>query len=284
MGTKANRNKKTQITSVKVKKDQKVKKIKIIDCDSDSSSDSVDSIRLDLWQNAPDCVSSDSEQNLEIIGNIACTKKKSPKKICIVVENCDPICADICLQKNLLTVCRVPLASAIALFYESGSMPDNTYFSQLVLTYEIVIVNKTSNKIANISIFDSLAGITFEENGSPYMSQVSVVKCPGNITLYEMDEIAARKGLLNNPEGSYLPPNSVTKIILKLALGAPPGGICEVRYVQNSVCFEGLLEASSCKGNKVIISRKPIKPITEISNIWQTDSDISFLIIGTPIL
>lgn len=234
---------------------------------SDICSDSDNYIRTDLWN--PKCY-------LKVCDE---PKKKCEKNDkCVTIKECDPIKADICLKKNLLTVCRIPLASAVELFFSSGNLPDNTYFSQMILTYEIAIINKTNNKISNISIFDSLAGITFENNSAPYTSLVEVIKCPGNIILYENEEIAARKGLLNNPEGSYLPPNSVTKVILKLAIGAPPDSICEIRYVQNSVCIEGYHENSECKGKNITIIRRPIIPISETSNIWKSDSDFTFVV------
>lgn len=228
------------------------------DCDSDSdshnsndSSDICDNyIRTDLW----------------------CKEEPKCSDICVVQKSCS-IDANICVQKNLLTVCRVPGAALISSYYTNGMLP-NAY-AQLVLTYEIVLLNKTNSKIANISLFDSLAGITFE---NAYTSTVEIIKCPGHITLYEMEEIAARKGLLNNPDGSYLPPNSITTIVLKLAIQAPPNSMCEIRYVCNSIYLEGCIETSACKNNKIIVNRNPINPIIEKSNIWQTDSDFIFLI------
>jgi hypothetical protein len=266
-----NKNTKKTIKSIKVKGGNKTKKIKPVCHDSDSDSNSSTSecqpIRTDLWTqkqctvNCNDATDVDSDQ-------------------CVIVRNCEPICAKdlVCIQKNLLTVCRIPLASAIELFFGSGSLPPNTLFSQLLLTYEIVIINKTNNKISDICLFDSLAGMTFENNTMPFTSEVSVIKCPGNITLYELDEVAARKGQLNDPSLSYLPPNSVTKILLKLALGSAPGSICEIRYVQNSICLEGTLEVAKCKGKGIILNKKPLIPLTEKSNIWQTDSDFMFIV------
>lgn len=257
-------------------KAQKSKKIKAVNYDSDSSSDcSSDSsigIKMDLWNSKPitACVKPNT-----------CHKIKDP---CIIIENCNPISADICLQKHLLTVSRIPLPSIVSTYFLDGSLPTTTLFSQLILTYEVVIINKSNNKISNISLFDSLAGITFGTVSAPYSSTVEVVKCPGNISLYDIDDIAARNGLLNNPDGSYLPPNSVTKIVLKLVIGANPGSICEVRYVQNSISLEGSLETSSVKDKTITITRKPIKPISEISNIWQTDTDLPFLFIGIPLI
>lgn len=245
-------------------------------------SDSFGFVRTDLWCSKPEpCEPKPSKpcKPCEPCEPKPCKPKKQSTCNDLVVEcSSDPIKADICVEKNLLTVCRIPLASAVEFFVANGNLPPSTYFSQLLLTYEIVLINKTAFKISDINIYDTLAGLTFVENSIPFTNSIEIVKCPGHIVLYETDEIAYRKGQLNDPDASYLPPNSVTTIVVKLAMGAPEGTICEVRYVQNSVSVEGILEKSTCKNNKVYINKHPIVPIVEKSHIWKTKSDFTFLV------
>lgn len=187
---------------------------------------------------------------------------------------CDCVYVDLCVEKNLLNVCRVPLAAIIEALNEGippnqGSIP----FSQIMLTYEIMLINKSDKEICNVSIFDTLAGIAFMDNLNgiqPFVSTVSVVKSPAYIQALTDDEIVTKKGLLNDPCNSYLPPCSVSVLVVNIALSAPQNSIAEIRYVRNTVTVEGKVHDS----NKY----KRIAPIFAKSPIWQSESDVSLLV------
>ena len=171
------------------------------------------------------------------------------------------------VHKNLLSVCRVPLAGLVEALVESGN-PSGVQFSQLVLTYELILVNNSGNDICNLGIHDSLAAIALEESGAgfPFFSSIEIIKCDSTIIPNGATAVIESDGQLLVREESCLPANSTCKIILKLALSAPPNNICEIRHVKNTICVDG------CIGDK------EIKTIVEESDIWKTESDVSLLI------
>ena len=186
--------------------------------------------------------------------------------------SCECVPADLCIEKNLLNVCRVPLAALVEALNESN-LPNNIPYAQLMLTYEIVLVNKGEKDICGLNISDTLAGIAFGNNLNniqPFVSSVVVVKAPAHIKTLSAEEIVAKKGQLVDPCESYLPPCSVTKLVVNLVLSAPTGSICEIRYVRNTVTVEGKI--FDCNKYKKIV------PLFAKSPIWQTDSDVTLLI------
>lgn len=170
------------------------------------------------------------------------------------------------VHKNLLDVCRIPLAALIQLII-SGSLPANVHFSQIVLTYEIILINKSGECINNVGISDSLAGIALQQGTTtPFVTKLQIIGHPDHIVLASDAQIIESGGQLLNVRESFLPPFSTSKILLNLALSAPDNTICEIRQVQNSVCVDGTI-----KGKK-------INTIVATSPIWKTGSDFSFLI------
>lgn len=170
------------------------------------------------------------------------------------------------VHKNLLNVCRIPLAALIQPFI-SGQLQNNIHFSQIILTYEIILINKSNNYITNLGISDTLAGIALQQGSTtPFITNMQIIGCPSHIILASNQMIADTNGQLLDVNESRLPPNSTTKIILNLALSAPNDKICEIRQVQNSVCIDGM------------VNDKKMNTIVATSPIWQTDSDFSFLI------
>jgi len=185
---------------------------------------------------------------------------------------CECVKDVLCVEKNLLTVARVPLAGFVEALAE-GTLPANTPFAQLVLTYEIVLVNKSEKEICNLSVFDSLAGVVFADSRSgtvPFDSTVIAISSCDSLTPFTRNEIVNRRGQLIDSANSYLPPCSTSRIILTLAMTAPENSICEIRYVQNTVSVEG--RVYDC--NKY----KRIEPVMDKSAIWETDSDVTLLL------
>lgn len=156
------------------------------------------------------------------------------------------------------------------------------HYAQLLLTYEIIIVNNTSHKIDNLELNDTLAGLNFQENGDlslPFPSNLKIIKANHNIVLLTPDQIAGSNGSLIDNIESYLPPCSVTKILVKLSISAPTGSFCEVRQVCNTVTLEGNLEIKTkneCK--KKCVKYEKIKPIISCSDVWKTDSDFGLIL------
>jgi hypothetical protein len=176
------------------------------------------------------------------------------------------------VHKNLLTVCRIPLAGLIQVI--TGGSQSQPYFSQVLLTYEVILINKSCKYIHNLGVSDSLAAIAYQSGNidplpgttSPFVSSMKIYGCPSHIRPASEQDVITSGGQLLKREKSHLPPFSTTKIVLSLALSAPDNEICEIRQVQNSVCIDGT------------ICGKRINTIVKTSPIWTTNSDISFLI------
>jgi len=180
--------------------------------------------------------------------------------------------ADVLVEKTLLSVCRVPLASIVQAIIENDQqLPNFIPYAQVLMTYEITLINNSNKEISNLNIFDTLAGIVFNAGGNisaPFSSSVEVTKTPSHITAFSPTEIATRNGALVDPCASSLPPCSVSKILVQLTLGAPPNQLCEIRQVQNTITVEG----NVCGHGRM-------QPIVEKSEIWKTESDI-MLVVG----
>lgn len=238
------------------------------DCDSDSSSSS------ERCPNVPKHVCSCACVAEDIC--YLCPPVNGDHKITVTKgKYCQKI--DLKVEKNLLTVCRVPLASIVGVILDTLVFPPTVHFSQLVLTYEIVLINDSNQRINCLSINDSLAGIAFSATTLPFRNSINVVKAPGNIAA-NTSEIIASSGQLIDPCKSYLPPCSVTKILVNLAISAPDKSFCEIRHVQNSITVEGVTTECCANDGKVNVTQNPIQPISENSVIWQTESDIMFLL------
>lgn len=190
------------------------------------------------------------------------------------------VSADIEVTKKLLTVSRVPLAGLVQYVVDNSSLPPNVHYAQLLLTYEIIITNNTPHKLVNIDLNDTLAGINFEENGAsslPFPSLLEIIKANQNIVLLTPEQIATSNGSLIDSTKSYLPPCSITKILVKLSISAPKNSFCEVRQVCNTVTLEGALKIKN-KDNKKCFTLNKIKPIVAYSEIWSTESDFGFIV------
>jgi len=206
---------------------------------------------------------------------------KCNKLVCCP-KKCEPVCADVIVEKRLLTACRIPLASLVQWIAENLVLPSNVHFGQIMFTYEITIVNNGSSRISGLVLNDSLAGINFQNGGAtslPFPSSLRVVKAPGNIVLLPYADVASTNGNLINSEQSYLDPCSVTKIIMELTVSAPEDSFCEVRQVTNTITLEGKVEEAIPHGKcgKCVIKRHCMKPVIAASDIWKTDSDFALI-------
>jgi len=198
------------------------------------------------------------------------------------MKNCFDICeADITVTKRLLTVSRVPLAGLISTLIDS-SLPENIHYAQLLLTYEVLLINNTPYELQSIVLNDSLAGLNFENGGIsalPFPASLDITKSSGNLILLTPEQIASSEGSLVDSEKSYLPPCSVTKLLINLSLFAPKNSIVEIRKVCNTITLEGILKINNKnKEGKKCLTYKKIRPIAATSDIWSTESDFGFIV------
>lgn len=187
-------------------------------------------------------------------------------------NKCKCVCVDLCVQKNLLTVSRVPVQSFVDAAAAGTTVDPQMVYSQIAFDYEIVLANNTSQQICNVGVFDSLAGQIFAEDiaDGALLSRAYVVKAPEYITVLTDPNLISRRGYLNDACRSYLPPCSVSKIVVRLVLTAPADGIREVRFLRNTVTVEGRLY--DC--NKF----ERIEPVLAKSAPWCSEQDVMLLI------
>jgi|LakMenEpi03Aug12_release.lakeMendotaPanAssembly.Ray.scaffolds.fasta_scaffold299957_2 hypothetical protein len=116
---------------------------------------------------------------------------------------------DVSAEKNLLNLA----------YMEEG----NTSSPDVSATYEIVIFNRSNNKITDLSIVDSLlglqpnTGITGPYGGElrPYFTNIRSETCSNTLVLNSFDQIAATRGQLLGP-GSFINPKSICSIIVRI--------------------------------------------------------------------
>ena len=189
-----------------------------------------------------------------------CTKARGeckPKKCetkCEIEKCCLP--RDVIrAEKNLLNLN----------FVESGftSGPD------FVATFEIILFNETNHKIKNISIIDSLMGLSGLSSTSdvsiggelrPHYTNVEITGCHPTL-VPSFDEIIANGGELLDKRSSYLKPCSVANIRIRIGGNGillsidpttptnDPTGTTRFKYtsmLQNSAIIHGEVCTSHC--------------------------------------
>lgn len=198
--------------------------------------------------------------------------KKMPEFTC--EDKCNTVCVDLCVQKNLLTVSRTPIQAFVDAAIAGTSADPQMAYSQISFDYEIVLSNNSSQEICNIAIFDTLAGVIFNEDAADgtLLSTAFVIKSPEHIAVLPNPSLISRRGYLNDSCKSFLPPCSVSKIVVRLVITAPATSIRELRYLRNTVSVEGRL--SDC--NKY----KKIAAVLAKSNVWCAEGE-SVLLIGS---
>lgn len=182
------------------------------------------------------------------------------------VRICPPECTDIpCIpcvlevEKSLLSVTRVPTQEFIDDVAANGTVPVYTQWAQLILTYEIAIINRTDKEVTNLQIHDTLAGLVLEGQVPPYLSTLEIVKAPGYIATFTPEAIAANGGSLVDPCYSTIPVCSVTKLVLRLVISAPPDTNVDIKYILNTLTINGTL----CGQGK-------LRTVVELSDLWRT--------------
>lgn len=211
-----------------------------------------------------------------------CEKNRSKCERVCCPKKCECVYVDVTVEKRLLTACRVPLAALVQWIAENLVLPSTIPFGQIIFTYEITITNNSSQRIRDLVLNDSLAGINFQNNGAnalPFPSTLRVVKAPGNIVLLPYADVASSNGNLINTCESYLDPCSVTKIIMELTVSAPEDSFMEVRQVVNTVTLEGKVEETIQheKCGKCLVKKHCMKPVIAASDIWKTESDFAMI-------
>ncbi len=120
----------------------------------------------------------------------------------------------VCAEKNLLNLSFLTDARQ-----QQISSPD------ISATYEIVITNKTCNKLTNLSIIDTLLGLqgndlnqegTFGGELRPYFTNVDVSTCDDTITPLAFEDIVDQNGQLVDTSKSYVPACSVCVITVRI--------------------------------------------------------------------
>lgn len=135
--------------------------------------------------------------------------EKCETKCCI--KKCNLPKDVICAEKTLLNLC----------FIEGGytSGPD------FCATFEIVLINQTANKIKNISIIDSLMGLSGQPSSNPtlggelrpHYTNVEIVGCHPTLVPLSFNDIVANGGELLDRSQSYLDPCAIANIRVRIA-------------------------------------------------------------------
>jgi hypothetical protein len=117
----------------------------------------------------------------------------------------------ISVEKNLLNLC----------FIEDGytSGPD------FCATFEIIIINQTANRIKNISIIDSLMGLSALSSSDnptggelrPHYTNVQVIGGSTTLVPLSFDDIVANGGELLDVANSYLDACAIANIRVRIA-------------------------------------------------------------------
>lgn len=111
----------------------------------------------------------------------------------------------VCVEKNLLNLAY-----------------NNCLTDSVSGTYEIVITNKSCNKLTNLSIVDTFFGFRVpseEQSGSelnPEFTNVQVLSCDESITPLSFDDIIKNNGQLLNTNKSYIPACSICVITVRI--------------------------------------------------------------------
>lgn len=181
-----------------------------------------------------------------------CCNRRTPCEI----KKCDLPKDVIRAEKNLLNLN----------FMEGGytSGPD------FVATFEIILFNETRHKIKNISILDSLMGLSGLPSASPdtggelrpHYTNVEIIGCHPTLVPLSFDDIIAKGGELLDKCNSYLEPCSVANIRVRIAGNGillsidpttpthDPTGTVRYKYtsmLQNSAIINGEVCVSHCE-------------------------------------
>lgn len=140
--------------------------------------------------------------------------------MCNCGKSCEPKCCikrcnlpkDVLhAEKNLLNLCYVEGG------YTTG--PD------FCATFEIILINETSHRIKNISIIDSLMGLTAlssnnNPNGGelrPHYTNVEIFGTSPTLVALSYEDVVANGGQLLDVANSYLDPCAIANIRVRIA-------------------------------------------------------------------
>lgn len=138
--------------------------------------------------------------------------------------NCGKKCCNTCeikksnLPKDVIVATKELLNLC---FIEDG----NTSGPDFCATFEIVLINQTAQRIKNISIIDSLMGLSGEPSGNPtyggelrpHYTNVEIVGVSPTLVPLSFDNVVANGGQLLNVAASYLEPNAIANIRVRIA-------------------------------------------------------------------
>jgi hypothetical protein len=191
--------------------------------------------------------------------NTECCDDKLDKECCIDVP--------IDVEKNILAIYRAPTGIS------SFSTDENFLrYNAFILSYEIVIRNRSKRRITNVSVRDSLWGFGLTEINTGTQTDaiaffMSASSCCSNLAVRENGtDIVNACGELTIPSQSSLEPCSSCTILVELSFiprdknpntGHPEPELVRVPYLLNTVTITGKLGPSGhcnqCKSGASII-------------------------------
>jgi hypothetical protein len=177
--------------------------------------------------------------------------KKVCKKVC--KKSCIKSCVSI--FKTFLSKCNV-------------SSSDNSVNSNYtIITFDITLINKSKNKITNVSLNDAITGLQYiYDNISFDLSTIH-----DNLTPLSSDQIISGKGELLDTVYSYLPPNSASRLILKITVNQTISINCTDTDCLLNICYNSLtmnstvMKMDDCNCTYVEEKMEPINIISKAS-------------------
>lgn len=177
--------------------------------------------------------------------------------------SCPPACcvqADLCVEKNLLSVSKVP------------GITGGTYDS-LVLTYEIVLNNRGGCVLSTMQIHDTFAGLTV--SGTMTLA-LAVSTSDSNLVLDTVSNILASGDLLVASK-STLPAGSTSRVLITLTITTATGTVV-VDQLLNTITVTGFVQYSS-GGCGCCKREQAMEPISVKSTLWEDPDGV--LIVST---
>jgi len=199
--------------------------------------------------------------------------KKTPEKCKKEVEKCADKC-EIKIDPCVYPKCVLEVEKNL-LNLSYASERESITGSPFTAIFEIIIRNNTCNKISNLSIVDSLLGLTpkcvlrsdSEEDNHALITSVAVIGCDSTFVPLKSHEIIENCGELLDVCRSYIEPCGTARLTLRIT-GSGYIFNCDERefkftsLMQNTSLIKGLLHFGKHK-------RIPIFPIYVKTGVFE---------------
>jgi len=201
-----------------------------------------------------------------------CLPCEVKKPACFAPAECRPVAkpaccpapccvtADVCVEKNLLTVAKVAGVTA------------GTFLS-LVLTYEIVLFNRGGCKIVDLQVHDTFAGLA---TSTVLTATLAASTTDTNLLLDTNATILSSGDFLKCK--SYLPSCSVSRILATLTIIGTSSNVV-IDELLNTITVSGEIQTSSgeCGCYK---KEQEMKPISVKSELWADADGVLLVFVG----